>query len=290
MDNGKELQINGNTIELHYWLKNQSHSMDAFVQNKCELELLNIIEEITRKFNAKLLIETEPFGNGGLRRWFTLAPGTDSQKNTFYRNFIITVVTSILVSPIGTSLAEISKNYIERSFEDKELNDLTKDKLKIEIENLKADLQIKVEQLSESKSVIKRRSNFYLALKKYPKTDKISFSIEDKDKTVQKEINVQRSDFDKYITFSEELDPIIVENAAIEIISPILIKGDYKWRGIYNGETLSFNMKSNEFKTLVQTGMIEFKNGSTINCVLEINRKMNNGEEVITSYDIVSVN
>jgi len=86
-------------------------------------------------------------------------------------------------------------------------------------------------------------------------------------------------------------EPIVDENAIIEIVSPILKKGNYKWRGIYKGVPLSFNMKSNEFKTLVQTGKVEFKNGSTINCVLEINRKMNSdGEEIITGYDIISVN
>lgn len=50
-------------------------------------------------------------------------------------------------------------------------------------------------------------------------------------------------------------------------------------------------MKSNEFKTLVQTGKIEFKNGSSINCLLEVRKKINNeGVEQIAGYDIVRVN
>lgn len=35
-----------------------------------------------------------------------------------------------------------------------------------------------------------------------------------------------------------------------------------------NGKVISFTMKSNEFKTLVQTGKVLFKNGSSINCHL----------------------
>lgn len=290
MNDKKKSYLNGSTIELHYGLKNQSHSMDAIVQNKCELEFLTIIGEISRKFNSKIIVETEPFGEGGLRRWFTIVSGTENNKGVITTALVVALATGIIVTPIASATSEIARTFIERLFEDDEMKILLKDKLEEEIKNLKLDAELKIQQLSESKTITKRRSNFYLALQKYPKTDKVSFSIEDKDKTVQEEINVQRSDFDKYITFSEELDPIIDENAVIEIISPILIKGDYKWRGIYNGETLFFNMKSNEFKTLVQTGMIEFKNGSTINCVLEINRKMSNGEEVITGYDIISVN
>lgn len=292
MDDKKISYLNGNTIELHYWLKNQSHSMDAFVQNKCEHELLSIIDEIARKFNSKVIIETEPFGEGGLRRWFTVVSGIENNKGIITTTLIIGFAAAIFVAPITTSITEITKTFIERLFDDDELKALTKEKLKIEIENLKLDTEIKIQQLSESKTVTKRRSNFYLALKTYPKTDKVSFSIENHEKQrIHEEVVVQRSDFDEYILFSEDLEPITDENAVIEIISPILKKGNYKWRGIYKDKVLFFNMKSNEFKTLVQTGKIEFKNGSTINCVLEINRKMNSdGEEVITGYDIVSVN
>lgn len=49
-------------------------------------------------------------------------------------------------------------------------------------------------------------------------------------------------------------------------------------------------MKSNEFKTLVQTGAIEFTNGSSIKCLLEIKKNIDsNGDEEITEYNIVRV-
>ena len=50
-------------------------------------------------------------------------------------------------------------------------------------------------------------------------------------------------------------------------------------------------MKSNEFKTLIQTGKIEFKNGSAINCVLNIKKELDNdGNEKIIASNILSVN
>ena len=71
---------------------------------------------------------------------------------------------------------------------------------------------------------------------------------------------IKREEFQKYILVSNELETFVDEKAIVEIVSPVLKKGNYQWRGIYNGEALSFNMKSNEFKTLVQSGNIEFKN------------------------------
>ena len=55
MENKTFAYLNGNTIELHYWLKGRSHSMDAFVQNKCERELLSLIEEITHAFKSPII-------------------------------------------------------------------------------------------------------------------------------------------------------------------------------------------------------------------------------------------
>ena len=49
-------------------------------------------------------------------------------------------------------------------------------------------------------------------------------------------------------------------------------------------------MKSTEFKTLVQTGEIPFKNGSSIQCHLIANKRINSeGEVKITGYEVLAV-
>lgn len=49
-------------------------------------------------------------------------------------------------------------------------------------------------------------------------------------------------------------------------------------------------MKSMKFKTMVQTGEIPFKNGSSIQCHLVVNKKINSeGEVKITGYEVLSV-
>jgi hypothetical protein len=57
-----------------------------------------------------------------------------------------------------------------------------------------------------------------------------------------------------------------------------------------SGQPISFNMRSTEFKTLVQSGKIEFKNGSTIICLLQFRKKIdNNGIERIVAYDVLRI-
>ena len=96
--------------------------------------------------------------------------------------------------------------------------------------------------------------------------------------------------FKTFILKSDQLAPHVLENVLIQIISPVLITGKYKWKGVYNGSPISFSMKSDEFISMVQSGKVEFKSGTTINCTLEIEKKINSeGLEKVTSYNIMQV-
>ena len=102
---------------------------------------------------------------------------------------------------------------------------------------------------------------------------------------------VYKKDFKAFILSTDELEPREIEDANIEIISPVLKKGNFKWSGYYQGEPIYFNMKSIEFKNLVQSGKIEFKNGSSINCALIIKTKVDNdGLVKVFGYDVERVN
>ena len=76
----------------------------------------------------------------------------------------------------------------------------------------------------------------------------------------------------------------------IEIISPVLKKGKYQWLGIYQGEVIQFKMKSNEFKQMVLTGQVPFKNGSSITCLLVRSKKIDSqGDVKITGNEVMEV-
>ena len=83
---------------------------------------------------------------------------------------------------------------------------------------------------------------------------------------------------------------LIFDDAKIEIISPVLKQGDYKWRGIYNGDPISFTMSDSDFKQDVMLKKVSFQNGSTIECVLTVARKLNEvGEVVPVNYTVGTV-
>ena len=280
--------LQANTLELHYWVNDNSHVIDAFVQNKCEKELLDILSEIANNLAVSISIETMPLADGGVRRWFKIVSQVENKKALITIALITAIATGIIVTPITSTIDAIMQNAIELIFEDKELKELQK-------ENLKLDIELKnIELLRKQKiqnKLEKKRSNFYAELDKGKNITQISLGAQNNNhQTIIPETFVLKNNFQSFIITSYDLEPEIIEGAVIEIISPVLKKGDYKWRGIFNGESLSFNMKSNEFKTLVQTGSIEFTNGSSIRCLIRINKRIDsNGEEKITEYDILRV-
>lgn len=75
-------KVQANAIQLHYWFRDESHNMDAFVQNKCEYEFLGILREIANTFEADVIVETEPIGNGGLKRIFKIILKAEQKKRS----------------------------------------------------------------------------------------------------------------------------------------------------------------------------------------------------------------
>lgn len=56
-----------NKIELHYFFRDETHTMNAFVRNECEKELLTIIKEVILSLDIEVDIESEAFKEGGLK-------------------------------------------------------------------------------------------------------------------------------------------------------------------------------------------------------------------------------
>lgn len=284
--------LNWNTIELHYWFNDDSHTMNAVVFNKCEYEFLGIAKEVAQKLKVDLEIETEPLAKGGLRSWFKF---NAKDKDTIKVGVILYIITTLLGSPLATTIDELTRMAIQSLFERKEVKLLKEQKeiaeLKLDIAKIEAETK-RLTRCIDENIVKKKRSNYYESINSCNKITKVTIGItDDLKKNIYLEREVIKADFQNYIMTSDELEPDNDENAVIEIISPVLKKGKYKWSGIYNGEVIQFTMKSNEFKFLVQTGQVIFKNGSSINCHLLTHKKVNaEGEVKITGYEVVLVN
>jgi hypothetical protein len=253
-------------------------------------------------FDLDFSIETEALVEGGIRRWFKLALKNENKRATITVGLISALVIATVATPITTALSKTTEMLIEKLFEDeldrreKELDiegkELDNDWKKLNNEKLKQELKNNITKIDSNTKIKKYKSNFYEELEKEKRLEKISFTVEDNErKPLSRELYILKENFKEFILASNEIDTEPIEDAVIEIISPVLKKGDYKWKGIYNGKAISLNMKSNEFKTLIQTGKIEFKNGSAIKCVLDIKKELDNdGNEKIIAYNIMSVN
>ena len=290
--------LNSNTVELHYHFTDHEHHIDAFVQNRCEHELLVLMKELTKYFEFEFSIETELTQSGGIRKFFKIKPNDLSKKDKkqidiAVRTAICTaLITSFLINPLSIPATKIVSNLMDKIFEDKELAEIEKEKAKEELKSLKLD-NIKKQQEIESNAQLRiSRSNFYEILNEYERLDSVEFLEEDEQKN--RAIVYQRIpqiDFEKYIIQQDTLEDEIVENAMVAIVSPVLSKKtkDIKWRGYYNGELIPLIMKSEEFVTSVDAGLIEFKNGFIINCNLRIEREQKKDDDEKRRYIITEV-
>lgn len=218
--------LKGNTIELHYWFNDNSHTMNAIVFNKCEYEFLGIAKEISQKLKVDIEIETEPLGEGGLRSWFKFK---SNDKNALKVGVALYLITNVLGTPLTTTLDELTRMSIQSVFESEEIKQLKEQKKVAELKYDIAKIEAETARLSRSideNVVKKKRSNYYEAISGCNKVDKVTVSITDASKSnmyFQKEIS--KVDFPNYIMTSDEIEPDNDENAIIEIVSPVLKKG-----------------------------------------------------------------
>lgn len=281
-----EMTFSENTVELHFYLNDGSHTVDAFAQNKAQAEFLFIAKDIAQILGVELDIEVFPLKEGGIKQLFNFKSKT--VQNTITANVFLLLFTMMIVTPV----AQLTGELIKRSMTDPELTALQKEKLKAEIENIKTDKALKMKDLGNNPKLIIHKSRFYKEFQRTSKIEKVSIrSYDTVGSDLIPEKLVVRTDFPSHIVESSTLPDINVDHAIIEIVSPVLKEGNIKWRGIYNGEAISFSMHSREFKKNTLAGVIQFSTGFTIDCQLNVKRKLDeNGIEKITEYIVKSVN
>jgi hypothetical protein len=272
-----------NKLELHYSFTDDSHKMDALIRNNCERELLAIVNEIASLLDIDINIENETYIKDGLIELWTLV--SDSR-------YVTGVITGILITLLSRYLTK-----------DRELSELQKQELRLKIEKLKKGLkesngkkpninpEDSLTAFNGNTKIIKHKSNFYQTLNEYSDVTKITtVLLSHNNQPIIDPTIIEREDFDKFILKTDELPPVTDENATIEIISPVLKNEKYNWKGVYNGEVIPFSMRDKEFKYHVINSDIQFKNGTCIDCILEVSRKISNlGEIQNSGYTVLTV-
>lgn len=275
-------------LQMHYYLENSSHSMDAIARNKCESEVLAIVQEIAKVLNTQIVIEAEAWKEGGLRDIWAFTNANAAVIS------VIVSIAGIVISRIPTTdpeLEQLQKEDLKLSILERRIN-LAKLQKEVEEDKVTQDTVEKVASLVDTNyKVVTRKSNFYKQLNNTPKITKVGINGLDKEgEEAFKEAMVQRSDFKRFILHSNSLPVQIEDNAVIEIISPVLRNGRHKWKGIYKGESISFSMNDQDFKRDVLSEQISFTHGAAIKCVLHIHRKLDEvGDVVVTGYSVDTV-
>lgn len=275
-------------LEFHYFLENNSHSMDAGVRNKCEAEALALFKEIAATLDIQVIIESVAHQEGGLKEiWKFIG------KNNNQLTFLVAIIV-LIFSRIPTSDPEqdrLTKELTRLSIEEKTL---AIEKLKKELDSNEVNYEVldsASTAIDENFRVAVRKSNFYKNLVNCRKVSGVGFSSLDKDSNpIDHEKYVPRPDFRKFILLSDTLPIEVVEGAKVEIVSPVLREGNYHWKGIYEGVSISFIMSDEEFKNSVLREEVTFQHGSFIECVLNVHKKFNEvGDVVITGYSVGTV-
>lgn len=278
-----------NKLELRYSFNNKSNYMDSQTKHRCEKELLSLIRSLADMLDVKMTIYNEPYDKeGGFREKLGVA-GESSRSISIVLNLVMQVLTRPYLSVGGQPI-------LERTAADEE-------ELQREIALLRRDLRLKtpgasiphrlIDLLNASPRFCKGKSNFYEALKGYPKVTKISVrELNEKDRSRSGSLEVKRDQFDYFILRSDDLPMIKDGKATIEIISPVLKDSKYRWKGIYNkgGETIDFYMQDEDFKKQMFDEKISFSSGMCIDCALEITRRLSElGEVINVSYTVTTV-
>jgi hypothetical protein len=257
--------------QIHYYFDDKSHSMNAFVRNKAEKDILEAIRQVGYVLDSELNIETFAYEEGGLKEYFLIG-------------FLGTV------GFLAPSINDVITHYVTKDAEDKELDKKIKQETlkSLQLSNIQKEnkLDEEINHKLEDKQTIRHISNFYTKINNYEKITKIGF----KDiKNDEKEYIVKREHFKNFI-LEDKKEVIEDENAVVEIISPILKEGKYKWKGLYKSVKIDFSMGDYSFKKEVIESKHTFSNGSFIECKLQITTTYDDfGDEKRRSYSVKEV-
>ncbi|SOE23827.1 hypothetical protein SAMN06298216_4206 [Spirosomataceae bacterium TFI 002] len=268
--------------------------MNAFIRNECEKELLTIFKEVILSLDIEIDIESEAFKEGGLKEiWKFLG------KNGVQITLVLTVF-GLILSRIPVENKELVKLQIENLELDNEIKRQELKKIKNEVKT-EEELTEKViervlEILDKDYKIVWHKSNFYKKLNFYPKVTKLTTQrLNERNEPIENERTVERNQFGNFILRSDTFPPNIDEEAVIDIISPVLKKGNFNWKGFYKGDIINFEMNDQTFKYSVLNKEIEFINGTAIKCVLHQNRKIDETglvkvvqNKVMTVFEIIT--
>lgn len=290
--------LKANVLEIHYHLDNDSHTINAKAFYSAQQELIGLMEYLAKQLDIDITVSTIALKEGGIRSFLKVSKEyIQTHKSQIGEQIIVGIILAFL-GIAGTPIKEIVQHYTQellKSASTKEIEELRNKRdillLKKEIEQLQKE-GVKLDSPKVETTLRNKRARFYQEVSKAENLNKIEFGQKETptSRDYIKREEVTRPQFSEYIDVSNELDPIEIKNAAIEVISPVLKKSKRKWKGTYNNKEISFSISDADFLQSVWERKISFTNGSVIHCVLTALQKVDNdGEVTVHGYEIIEV-
>lgn len=257
-------------FQVHYYFDDESHSMNAFVRNRAEKDLLEAVKRVLELTEITSEIETEAYSEGGLIE--TL-------------NLVIPSLSAVVIF-LSPAINEILKHHFTKSRIDDAIKEETLKSLQFDNAIKELDCETKLNKALEDKVVRRHVSNYYSRINGCEKVEKVGF----KNLSARTdEIVIPRNKFKDFILID---DKAVTEDddAEIEIISPVLKEGTFNWRGTYKEDRIDFSMGDAKFKAEVINCQHQFANGFVMNCQLQISITFDEfGDEKRRSYSVRKV-
>ena len=279
-------------LQLHYYLAENLHSMDAKTYNKVETEFLKIVEEVSKILDINVSTEIQALEEGGIKAIYKFFLKKKNKRT-------LKLVMSYFAGIVSVVIADVISDEIKSN---PEYEKLEMEKIRLEVEKLKKELKEDKEQeeknkelidsmaiyISEANKIKLSKSKLYDSLQKERRIEK--FSVQELDfnfKPKSKENFVPRKDFEKFIINDIIVDSDYKYDVTLEIISPVLNQSKYSWRALYEDKVILFNLKDDSFKNDIIRKGLQFSNGTKLVCELDIKQKINDEGEIVPSKYLV---
>lgn len=282
-----ELIEKSNRLQFHYYFKDDSHTIDSIIRNECEKEILLIYKEIANTLGLELNLESLPTEEGGFKEtWKFLG------KNSVQITLMVSIA-AIIISRFPVENKELTKLQIENLQLDNEIKRKELEKLNLEFiqddEELDQQKVIdSVELVNKNYKISWRKSNLYKKLNSYPKVDSVEVVRYENKEPIGNPRKIPKREFSKFILSSDDLPKLETENAIIDVISPAIKRGKFRWKGFYNNEIITFLMDDFQFKSQVLNGDIHFSNKFSLEVEMTQNRKINQDGEIRITNSVVN--
>lgn len=276
-----------NSLQFHYYFRDDSHSIDSILRNECEKEIIYIFKEISETLGLQLDLETLPTEEGGFKETWRFLGKNSAQIS------LIVAIAAIVISRFPTENKELTTLQIENLKLDNELK--RKELERLNLEFLQDDDEINQETVIDSVELVNknykvswRKSNLYKKLNSYQKVDYIDVARFQDEKPIGTVRKVPKNEFSKFILRSDEIPKLELENAKIDVISPAIKRGKFRWKGFYDNNIINFLMNDFDFSNKVINGKIHFSNRYSIEVDMTQERKINQDGNIIVTNSVVS--